>query len=120
MSTILETYKIQFVTRFIQDDYEDQFYSINSVLSQFVNGYTDVDEVSIFLLSKINDVLNGIVSQILMKSETMVTAKISNNMTELFWDSHSSSTDPPDYSLSTSDLKEIAEAWLNYLTQSPM
>ena len=118
MSTTLETYKIQFVTKFIQGGYEDQFYSINSVFSQFVNGYTDTDEVSIFLLSAINDVVTGVVPQILMKSETMVTAKISNDNTELFWLSHSASVDPPDYSLPTNDLQEIAEAWLDYLQKS--
>lgn len=120
MSTTIETYQIRFVTRFIQNGYKEQMYSINHVLSQFVNDYKTIDEVNDFLISEIDNVIDGISASETIVSESMVSAEITSSVTNLFQDPDATPTDPPDISLPTSDLKEIAEAWLNYLTQSPM
>ncbi|TSJ40862.1 hypothetical protein FO440_14070 [Mucilaginibacter corticis] len=112
MSTTIEAYKIQFVRRFVINDYEEEMISISDVFSRFFDDFTDTEDVNRYLLSTVNDVLNGVVSEKLMKSNTMVTAKITNKATMFF---QGLSTDLPDFSLPTTDLKEIVEAWLNYL-----
>lgn len=119
MSLVIEMYQIQFVTKFIQGEYEEQIYSNNDVLSQFVNDYNADYLINDYLLSPINEVLNGTVSERTIVSESCVFAKMTSNVTKLFRQRYYKPTDPPNFSLPTSDLKEIAEAWLNYITESP-
>jgi hypothetical protein len=115
MSTVIETYKIQFVTRLIHNENLKLMYSISDVLDQLIIDYDTVDIINKFLLSRINDVLIGVYSKKSIVSQSMVTAEITSSITNLFQDPDAQPNDPPDFSLPTADFKEIAEAWLNYV-----
>ncbi|MBS1520284.1 MAG: hypothetical protein JST50_04770 [Bacteroidetes bacterium] len=115
MSTILETYKVQFSKRIINKRTLKLIYSINDVLDQCIADYKTVDEVNNFLIAEINKVLNGVSSSETIISESMVSVVISSDTTKFYQDPNYSPTASPDYSIPTQDFKVIAQAWLSYL-----
>ncbi|MDN5288988.1 MAG: hypothetical protein JWR38_5262 [Mucilaginibacter sp.] len=118
MSTVIDIYKIQFVKKFLINEYIKTISSPNSVLDQFITDYRTPNNVNNFLLSEINNVLNGISSAETLISESMISVIVSSNISKFYQDPDYSVTDNPDYSMPTQDLKEIAEAWMSYLASN--
>lgn len=90
-------------------------HSVNGILDQFIDDFKTVSEINDFLLVYINNILTGISPRQTVISESMVSAEMTLRITNLYADPDYQPGDPPDFSLPTTHLKEIAEAWLDYL-----
>ena len=114
MSAVIQ-YKIQFADKKINNTYRKTMYSPNSALNQFITDYRSPSVVSTYLISPINDVLNGTNGSDTIISESMISVSISSTICKFYQDPDYLPTASPDFSLPTQDLLEIVQAWLNYL-----
>ena len=119
MSNVIDTYKIKFVTRNFNGSLWNVTNSTNAVLSQLIGDYKTPDEVNNFLISEINNVLNGSIASETIISESMISANLSLQTTGLYQDPDYDPSSSADFELPTSDLLLIAKAWLNYITLNP-
>jgi hypothetical protein len=112
---ILENYKVKF---YIDDEFSVACIDTNNdILSSFIWEHCDSDRTG-DLLDAINDVLNGSLTIADGATQGLIFVKILANTTSLYKNANAyyeDETIAPDYTIPTTDLKEIVEAWLDYL-----
>ncbi|MBN2746089.1 MAG: hypothetical protein JXR34_05125 [Bacteroidales bacterium] len=114
--SVIENYKVRF---YISDLVGAAIKTNNGLLSSFIWEYCDSDE-AIDLLDAINDVLNGSLTIADGVTQGLIFVKILANTTSLYKNADAyfeDETIAPDYTIPTTDLKEIVEAWLDYLSR---
>ena len=119
MSDVIDTYKIQFLRREIHGRFWNIMTSSSEVLDQLIDGYPTPYLINEFLIQEINNVLDGIIVSETIISETMVSAVITPQNTNLYQDPHYDPTSNPDFNLPTIDLHAIAHAWLQFVFSNP-
>lgn len=117
---ILNQYKIEFqnITKSFSgfpNTIDKRTSSLSVTLDIFLYGW-DVDQINDSLLPDINNVLNGSVIEDETQSET-IWVELKSNETKLFEMSKNSYI--PDFTLPTSDFKEIVTAWRDFLLRPP-
>jgi hypothetical protein len=108
-------YKIEF---FIPAKHGKKYISaINDWLAQFVADHNSLQTAN-SLLTGINNVLNGQQSSWVGISQGLQVAYVKSDQTKIYQDLAEWENNPnitPDFSLPTTGLKVIVEAWCNYL-----
>lgn len=121
MSDILTSYEIKFST---SGDYAmlNKITSVNDLMSQFIGDHYTLCEAN-RLLSGIKSVLNSNTSIYWTYTQSLQIAVLNNLITKIYEDIDAYESDNsinPDFSLPTSDFKIIVEAWVNFLSNSPL
>lgn len=115
--TVLEQYQIQFyIKNILGSDYK-QIKTINTWLSAYIYSFNKVHRVN-NLLDRINNVLDGSISDAGGQTQTMYYGVITISEIKIYqdyeaWEQDNSIT--PDFTMPTLDFKEIIEAWKTFL-----
>jgi hypothetical protein len=114
MNEALEKYNVLFYKEMRHNRYVPIISSVNEILNMFFLDYYQAYLAQDFIIFEIDNVINGVVHETTIVSESVISIKIARDISEIYgWDD--SPTALPVFVLPTQDFKEIAISWMNYL-----